>query len=337
MENRKDSIRSLILFTFFLAGGVIVLWFGFDAILLAFASILLALLFQAIGLIVRKITHLPYSLSVIIGIFFFIGLLALTFWLYAPYMASQFSELFTELPKAIEKLENDLVKFLNLPQLKHIDYKKMLTNPEFLTKISKAVTMTGEAIVWFIVFIFLALYLSVNPQLYISGFLPLFPLEKRHSVQSLLGKLTFNLRLWLIAKLIAMTTIGVLTFVGLYFLKVPLPFILGLLAGLFTFVPYFGAITASIPALLLAFSKSPLLALYTLFLFMIIHFIEGYFITPLVELKTIYLPPAFTIFMQILLTLLFGVMGIVLASPISVALIVIVQHLYLKKEEYRID
>jgi len=124
--------------------------------------------------------------------------------------------------------------------------------------------------------------------------------------------------------------VGAATATGLWLLEVPLALILGLIAGLLDFIPYLGPLMAGVPAALIAFSISPELGLYTVLLFAGIQLLEGYLLSPLIEAKTVSLPPALTIAMQILFGTMFGMAGIALATPLAAVLSVLITMLYVQ-------
>jgi predicted PurR-regulated permease PerM len=135
---------------------------------------------------------------------------------------------------------------------------------------------------------------------------------------------------WLIGKGASMLFIGVLTWIGLSIIGVPLALTLGLIAGLFSFVPNFGPILSAVPAILLAFIDSPTKALYVLILFVAVQLIESNLVTPLIERRTVELPPVLTIFAQLALTILVGAVGLILATPILAVVMVLVQTIYIQ-------
>ncbi len=135
-----------------------------------------------------------------------------------------------------------------------------------------------------------------------------------------------SLRWWILGKLLSMTVVGTMTFVGLLLLNVNLAFILGIISALFTFIPYVGAILSAIPAILIAYTQHPILALYVAILYLVVHLIEGYMITPNIEQRTVSIPPALTILAQVLLLTLTGVIGFALATPLVVFTIAVIQH-----------
>jgi predicted PurR-regulated permease PerM len=89
-------------------------------------------------------------------------------------------------------------------------------------------------------------------------------------------------------------------------------------------------VLAGIPAILMAFSESPTTALYVFLLFVAIQSAESYLISPLIERRTVSLPPALTISMQVLFAVPFGMMGIALASPMTAVLFVLIAMLYVQ-------
>jgi predicted PurR-regulated permease PerM len=109
-----------------------------------------------------------------------------------------------------------------------------------------------------------------------------------------------------------------------------LVFTLGLLAGLLEFIPNIGPILAAVPAILLALLQSPTLALYVLLLYVGIQMAEGYVIYPLIQERAVSLPPALVLGGQILLGVLAGFIGLLVATPLLVCLMVLIQKLYVE-------
>ena len=91
-----------------------------------------------------------------------------------------------------------------------------------------------------------------------------------------------------------------------------------------------GISPAAIPAVLVAFTISPLTALLTVLMFWCAHFIEGNFITPLVQDEGVDLPPVLTIFSTLAFTVILGPSGVLLASPLVLVIITAVQVFYLE-------
>lgn len=173
-----------------------------------------------------------------------------------------------------------------------------------------------------------ALYFAISPELYIDGLVRLFPLPYRPRARDVLLHIGRTLQWWSFGQLIDMSVVGVLTGIGLFVLGVPLALALAVLAGLFTFVPYFGAIVAAIPAMLVSLTVSWQDSLWVLAIFLGCHAIEGYLVSPLVQRRTIDLPPAVSILSMTILGAIFGPLGVILGTPIAAALLVAVREAY---------
>jgi predicted PurR-regulated permease PerM len=113
----------------------------------------------------------------------------------------------------------------------------------------------------------------------------------------------------------------------------PLWLVLALLAGLISFIPNFGPLIALIPAVLVAFLQSPTMAALVIGLYALIQFIESNFITTFVQKKLINMPPALIIISQLIMGILTGGWGLILATPITVIAIVLVQELYIRERK----
>jgi predicted PurR-regulated permease PerM len=97
------------------------------------------------------------------------------------------------------------------------------------------------------------------------------------------------------------------------------------------FIPYAGAIIAYLATALVAFAKGPAALLDVTCLYLGIHAAEAYVITPLAQRRAVRLPAAITIFSQLLLWKLAGVLGVVVATPLAAVCLVAVQKLYVKR------
>lgn len=309
-----------IFFAFVLVVSALIFWNAVDVFFLAFAAILLALLLHSIGYWINRLIHLPYVLSLLIGLILIAGILTLIFWLYSPLIAQQFQMLAKQLPQAASNLRDTFAPFISDEFLSPKAIQKEITS-ESKAIVSNVMTLfstTVGSIVSFVVFIIVGFYLAMGPDQYVKGFLFTIPEKRKERIWTVVSHIGDSLRYWLLGKVLSMIAIGILTFVGLLLLKVPLAFVLGLLAGLLTFIPYVGPILASIPAILIAFADYPLKAVWVILLYIGIHLAEGYLITPIIEQRAVSVPPALTIMGQILTLTLFGALGLALATPLVV-------------------
>jgi predicted PurR-regulated permease PerM len=125
-----------------------------------------------------------------------------------------------------------------------------------------------------------------------------------------------------------MMVVALLTGLALFLLNIPLALSLACIAGLFTFVPYFGALAAAVPAVIVALTVSWQSALWVVLVFLVCHGVEGYVVAPFVQRRTVRLPPALTILSMAVLGTMFGPLGVILGTPLAAVLMVIVQEIY---------
>ena len=318
----------LVLFIFVLTVVSLAIVNAINVFLLAFAAVLLAILLHSIGKGTKKITRLPYPLALVAAIVFITGVLTLIFWLYSPIIAVQFQALVDQLPDSISSIQSSLAPYFGNAFFSQAELQKefALTSQKLLSQVVTIFSFTIGSIVSFIIFLIVGLYLALDPGRYVRGVLFTLSEKTEERVWEIMQKIARSLRWWLLGKFLSMVVIGILTFFGLWIMGVSLAFILGLLMGLLTFIPYVGPLLATIPAILVAFAQNPLLAVYVAILYLAIHAAEGYIITPFIEQKTVSIPPAVTIMSQVLLVVLIGGLGLALATPLVVVCIALAQY-----------
>jgi predicted PurR-regulated permease PerM len=189
---------------------------------------------------------------------------------------------------------------------------------------------TIEVVAGLLIIIFLSIYIAVDPGMYHRGIMLLFPRSRRHRAGEVLSAIAAVLRKWLVTQLIAMVTLGVVTTILLLAMRVKAAFALGLLAGLFEFIPTIGPLVSSLPAIAMGFLDSPEKALWVVVAYIGVHFMESHLLIPLLMKGGIDLPPALTVFTQALMALTFGFLGLMCAVPFLAATVVAVKMLYVE-------
>jgi predicted PurR-regulated permease PerM len=127
-----------------------------------------------------------------------------------------------------------------------------------------------------------------------------------------------------------MLVIGVLVTIGFWIIDLPFALTLGIITALLSFIPFIGPFLSYIPAVLVALLESPMQVLYVSIVYFAIQILESYFITPNIEHKAVFIPPALLISMQILMGALMGIMGVLFATPLAVVFIILIQMLYVR-------
>jgi predicted PurR-regulated permease PerM len=177
---------------------------------------------------------------------------------------------------------------------------------------------------------FVAIYVALDPRTYRRGILHLVPHRGRAKAIEVMDATGVTLRRWLVAQLIGMVIIGALTTVALSLLDVRAAVALGIIAGFLEFVPFFGPILSSVPAIAMGFLDGPEKALWVALTYLVIQQLEGNVVTPLLMKEGLDLPPALTIIGQSVMALAFGFVGLVIAMPLLGAVMVPIKLLYVQ-------
>ena len=191
----------------------------------------------------------------------------------------------------------------------------------FLRMLTSTFAVTGA----FLLVLFIAAYIGLDPHLYHGGVLALVPARERDRAALALARLATTLRRWLVTQLIAMVVIGAVTTVFLLAIHVKAALPLGILAGVSKFIPIVGSIFAAIPAIAMAFIDSPHKALVVAIGYIVIQFVENHVLVPVLMKHGVNLPPAMTLGIQALMALLFGFLGLLVAVPLLAAILTIVR------------
>lgn len=171
--------------------------------------------------------------------------------------------------------------------------------------------------------LFVAAYIGADPELYRGLLLEMVPEEKRPHAALTMKHVADTLRAWLTMQLIAMIVIGGVTTIFLFAIHVKAALPLGILAGLLKFIPIVGSIVAAIPAMAMGFIDSPHKALVILIGCVVIQLVENHLLVPVLMKAGVDIPPALTLGIQALMSVLFGFLGLLLAVPVLAAIMTV--------------
>lgn len=310
-------------------------YFTFDVILLIFAAALLAIFLRGLADLLRPYIRLNEVWRVLIVAVLLLAILAGAIALLAPSVGEQIRVLRDEIPQSATRTADYISHYTwgqflisHLPSVE--DVMARVDAQAVLSRVGGYFSSTVGAVGQLAVVVLLGIYLASEPRFYTDGFTRLFPIDKRRRAGAVFDTIYQTLRWWLIGKAISMIFIGIVTWIGLWLMGVPLALTLGIIAGLLSFIPNFGPIISAIPALLLAFIDSPISAVYVGALFVGIQLVESNVVTPLIERETVELPPALTIIFQLALGALIGGLGLVLATPLLAVVVVLVKMVYIE-------
>jgi predicted PurR-regulated permease PerM len=174
--------------------------------------------------------------------------------------------------------------------------------------------------------LFLGLAFAAQPGVYHDGLLFLTPARHRQRAGLVIDRIGETLERWLIAQIIVMIAVGAVTWIGLAIIGIPGSFILGIQAGLLAFIPTVGAIIAGLIVVLASLASGWVAAVSAFVLFMGVHAMESYVLTPLLQRQALDIPPATLFAFQILLGVVFGIWGLAMALPLVAIAKVVIDH-----------
>ena len=185
---------------------------------------------------------------------------------------------------------------------------------------------TLSAVGNFFIVIFLGLAFAAQPSLYRNGLLYLAPAKHRARATLIIDRISETLERWLIAQMLTMAAVGVVTWLGLAIIGIPGSFILGIQAGLLAFIPTVGAIVAGVIVVLASLASGWIATASAFGLFLGVHALESYILTPILQRQALDIPPATLFAFQILLGIVFGIWGLALALPLMAIVKVLIDH-----------
>lgn len=318
------SVLAVLIFT----------WYAADLFMLVFAAVLVSILLRTFTEFVTRKTGMGHGVAlalVSLGLVLFIPLIA---WLVTGRIGTQVAELRLQLPQAMQYVRDYLGQYESvrnaLDSLPTFNDWLARRGGTVVSQLTGLASSTAGVVVNILIVGILGIYLASQPSLYSRGLKHLLPVSYRERAGEVLDVIDEGLRRWLVGRFALMGINGALTAIGLKLLGIPLAMTLGLLAGLLNFVPNFGPWIAAIPAVLIAFLQGPQQALYVAVLYLVLQSVDGYLLTPLVDRRSVELPPVLTITAQVVLGLAFGFIGILLASPLTAVALILIKMLYIE-------
>jgi predicted PurR-regulated permease PerM len=309
-----------------------ILWVAGNALLLIFPGLLLAVLLVNLSRLVQRMTNLSYAWSLGIVLGSLMVLSALIAGLFTARIATEADQLIKSLQSTWQEISSRQQQDGLLSQLRNwMPMEEMNSvKPEFINRIAGVFSSTFGLVSSVILILFIGIFTASDPGLYRRGLLRMIRKDRRYRVDEVISETVQKLWWWILGQLFSMTVVGLATGVGLWALKIPFSATLGLLSGLLTFIPNFGPILSAVPAVLLASTSGLLQIAYVAALYLGIQLIESNLLTPLVQQRNVRLPAVLNVSVQVLMGILYGVAGLVVASPLAVVGMVLVQRFYVE-------
>jgi predicted PurR-regulated permease PerM len=328
-------------------------WYFASALFLIFAGVLLGIALNAMTELLGRVTSLPHSLRLATICLVLLALLSGVLFLGGATIAQQATALGGTIKSQVVNLKAFLEKYG--VDTSYLDIGNLTAPPAgqstsetpaaaaqhnlpsagaiasgggaILSQTLKIVLGTVGAVGNFFIVLFLGLCFAAQPGVYRNGLIYVAPARHRANVGIVVNRIGDTLERWLMAQLITMFAVFFITWIGLALLGIPSSFILGVQAGLLTFIPTVGALIGGLIVVLASLASGWIAALSAFVLFLGIHALESYILTPMLQRHALEIPPATLFAFQILLGVVFGIWGLALALPLMAVVKVAIDFL----------
>jgi predicted PurR-regulated permease PerM len=337
-------------------------WYYASALFLIFAGVLLGVALHAFADQLGRVTRLPHALRLTIVCLALAGLLSGVLFLGGSTIARQATVLSDTLKSQLVNVKAFLERngvdtsFLELGSLNTAPAASAAeptpgkpdtpAKPEapaghglpagagalassggaIVSQTLKVLLGTVSAVGNFFIVLFLGLAFAAQPEVYRKGLLYMAPVRHRARATVIVDRISYTLERWLIAQIVTMAAVFLITWIGLMLIGIQSAFILGIQAGLLAFIPTVGALIAGLIVVLASLASGWVAAASALVLFLGVHALESYLLTPMLQRQALDIPPATLFALQILLGVVFGIWGLALALPLIAIVKVMIDH-----------
>ena len=329
-------------------------WYYAAALFLIFAGVLLGVALHAMTNQLGRVIRLPHSLRLAIVCLVLAGLLSGAIFLGGATIAGQATALSGTIKSQLVNVKAFLEKngvdtsflelgSLNSPAPGAPANETVPPKPEshnnlpsagaiasgggaIFSQTVKVLLGTVSAVGNFFIVLFLGLAFAAQPEVYRNGLLFMAPARHRARATIIVDRISETLERWLIAQILTMAAVFLITWIGLMLIGIQSSFILGIQAGLLAFIPTLGALIAGLIVVLASFASGWVAAASALILFLGVHALESYVLTPILQRQALDIPPATLFAFQILLGVVFGIWGLALALPLMAIVKVMIEH-----------
>lgn len=303
----------------------------FRVLLLVLAGGLIALYFYGIAGILHRKLHCSSKAAIISSIVINILFFATIIWFVGSRIQVQISELSQTLPATIQSVK----EYIGSSAIGRNLLKEFNTtgdSTKTLDILNRFFSSSFGVLSDLYIILLLAIFFISAPSIYKEGMVKLLPDKAKEKGAKIILRINTLLKGWLKVQLIGMLFIGIATAIALMIIGIPMILTLAFIAAIFNFIPNFGMLLALIPAVLIGLTHGLGTAVIIACVYTFIQFLQNAIQQPLVQTKMINIPPALSITSQIALGLLVGFWGILLATPVLIILIVLVEELYINKQ-----
>jgi len=286
----------------------------------------------------------PWAITIVFLVFgvLLIGLILLV----VPTLVQQVTALIKGIPDTIDNFQkSDFFHWLEGifgPGLDSLvtDVEKWLVNPANIAAISGGLLKVGAGIATAIsgglIVIVLTLYFIASLPSIKESLMQFAPARNRPKVRSMTNQITDSVGSYLMGMVILAFFNSVVAFLLHFFLHLPFPLLMGVLAFAITIIPLVGPVLYWITATVLALFTSPVSALIFAIAYLIYIQIEAYVITPKVMSKAIAIPGSLVVIGALIGGTLMGLLGALIAVPVTASILLIIKQVFIPKQDAKL-
>ncbi len=182
-------------------------------------------------------------------------------------------------------------------------------------QVTRAVGGLSGGLTTLFLIVVLGIYFAIEPDIYRRGVAWILPADRRDEFERTAQEMGRSLRRLLFGRLLGMGVEGIATWIMLELYGVPMAFLLGLITALLAALPNIGAPISGALMIMVGFSGGTDMGIFTIIVYALVQTIDGYVIVPIIARKTVDLPPALVLAAQLVMGVLFGILGLALADP----------------------
>ncbi|MCL5438926.1 MAG: AI-2E family transporter [Patescibacteria group bacterium] len=319
-------MKSQVIFAVFL---IALGWFVFsirNILVDLFIAYIIAVSIFPLSALIRKL-KIPKAISVVLAYLIFLALLFLFIVPLIPFLVSQIQLFFSNLPDYLNKTVDFFGLKLDLSQVGTFISPDMNSFGNIGKNVIDVTGTVFGSIFSMITVIVVSFYLLLDYEKIQENIAKLFSEHSQKRVASIISQIDQKLGAWMRGQILLSLSIGILTYIALIILKIEYALPLAMLAGLLEIIPTIGPIISAIPAVLLALTISPNLAIFVIIAYLVIHQLENNVLVPRIMHQVVGLNPIIIIIGVVIGTKLMGILGALLSVPFLSVLFIIFSEL----------
>ena len=286
-----------------------------QALLVIFAALVFASMVDGGARLIGRYLAIPRGIRIAMVL---LGAVAFLIWL-GYFAGSQIAEQAATLPAIIEAQINRLVDLAQENGVAISGREMQSMSNQVLSgvgTVTRAIGGIAGAMGTTVIILVIGIYIALEPNLYERGVEWMAPRTERSELRKTLAQMAQTLRRLMAGRVVGMVFEGVFTWIALELFDVPMAALLGILTGLLAFIPNLGALISGILMAVVGFSVGVETGLAAIAIYFVVQTFDGYVVIPMIARKTVDLPPALVLGAQLIMGILFGIIGLLLADPL---------------------